>query len=326
MRSTVPGRMMIGLSFCAALIWSSPALSEYPTKPVTIVVPYAAGGGTDVTARVIGKRLAERLGQPVIIDNKPGAGGSIGTGFVAKAAADGHTLLLANPGPNAINPHLYPKLPYDAEKDFAPITLLTSLPVVFCVAASSPVKSMADLVALGKKAGAAANYGSSGNGSVSHLGTELLNMATGAKFTHVPYKGAAPMAAALISGEIQLGLVNGLDAIPLLNSGKLRALAVPLPARSPILPEVPSTAELGLPDVRVEFWYGLLAPAGTPRAVVDRLNRELRGILVEPEIKARLMQLGSVPAPSTPEELGLRIKSELAQYAGIVRASGAKLE
>lgn len=316
----------MGLCFGVALVWSSPALSEYPSKPVTIVVPYAAGGGTDITARVIGKRLAEKLGQPVIIDNKPGAGGSIGTGFVAKAAADGHTLLLANPGPNAINPHLYPKLPYSAETDFAPVTLLTSLPVVFCVAANSPVRSMADLVALGKRTAATANYGSSGNGSVSHLGTELLNMATGAKFTHIPYKGAAPMATALISGEIQLGLVNGLDAMPFLNTGKLRALAVPSPARSPIFPDVPSTAELGLPDVRIEFWYGLLAPAGTPRAVIDRLNRALHAILAEPEIKARLVQLGSVPAPSTPEELGSRIKSELAQYASIVRASGAKLE
>lgn len=179
----------MGACFAAALAWMSPAAAQYPSKPITIVVPYTAGGGTDITARLIGKRLGEQLGQPVIIDNKPGAGGSIGTAFVARAAPDGHTLLLANPGPNAINPHLYPKLQYDAEKDFAPITLLTTLPVVFSVAADSPVKTMAELVALGRTPQRNLNYGSSGSGSVSHLGTEMLNMATGTKFIHVPYKG-----------------------------------------------------------------------------------------------------------------------------------------
>jgi tripartite-type tricarboxylate transporter receptor subunit TctC len=309
-----------------ALSWSCVAFGQYPSKPITIVVPYAAGGGTDITARLIGKRLGEVLDQAVIIDNKPGAGGSIGTALVAKAAADGHTLLLGNPGPNAINPNLYPKLTYDAEKDFSPVMLLTSLPVVFCVAADSPVKTMADLVALGKTPGRRANYGSSGNGSVSHLGTELLNTATGTKFTHIPYKGAAPMSMALLAGEIQLGLVNGIDAIPYLASGKLRALAIPSAERSAVLPDVPTTAQAGFPEVRVDFWYGLLAPAGTPRPTIDRLNQVLTKILAEPEMRKRLIQLGSTPAPSTPEQFAARIKSELAIYAKVVKASGAKID
>jgi tripartite-type tricarboxylate transporter receptor subunit TctC len=318
-------RIVTALGLALAICWSSPALSQFSAKPITIVVPYAAGGGTDITARLIAKRLGENLGQAVIVDNKPGAGGSIGTAAVAKAAPDGHTLLLGNPGPNAINPHLYPKLPYDAEKDFAPVALLTTLPLVFCVAADSPVKTMADLVALGKSR-AQANYGSSGNGSVSHLGTELLNMATGTKFTHVPYKGAAPMSLALLSGEVQLGLVNGIDALPYLASGKLRALAIPSAARSSVMPDVPTTAEAGFPDVRIDMWYGLLAPAKTPRPVIDRLHAELAKILAEPAVKSRLAQLGSSASPSTPEEFAARIRTELAKFAEVVKVSGAKIE
>lgn len=301
------------------------AAEEFPTRPLKIVVTYPAGGGTDVTARIIGKRLGERLGQPVIVENKAGAGGSIGTAAVARAPADGYTLLLGNPGPNAINPALYSNLGYDAERDFAPISVLTVMPLLLCVKPDSPVKSVADLIALGKRVDAPVHFGSSGNGSVSHLAGEMLNMMAGTKFAHVPYKGAAPLTTAALAGEIQLSLLAGPDALPQLQSGTLRAIASTAQARAPLFPDVPTLAESGLPGFQIEIWYGLLAPANTPTPLIERLNKELREILNEPAIRERLLALSQTPAPNTHAEFMQLIRSDIAKYARLIKSAGVKI-
>lgn len=321
-------RRRISAALAASLIVGVPLAhaDEFPSRPLKIVVTYPPGGGTDVTARLVAKRLAERLGQPVIVENKAGAGGSIGMASVAKAPADGYTLVLGNPGPNAINPALYANLGYDAEKDFAPITVLTTMPLLLCVDAASPVRSVADLIALGKRADKPVNFGSSGNGSVSHLAGEMFNMLAGTKFSHVPYKGAAPLTIAALSGEIQLSVLAAPDAVQQLKVGKLRAIASTAAARSPAFADVPTLAESGLTGFEIEIWYGLLAPAKTPAPTLERLHSELRAILGEPEIRERLLALSQTAAPNTPDEFTARIRSEIAKYARLVKATGARID
>lgn len=308
---------------CAAGIAGA---DEFPSRPIRIIVTYPPGGGTDITARIVGKRLSEKLGQPVIVENKAGAGGSVGTAAVAKAAPDGYTLLLGNPGPNAINPWLYANPGYDAERDFAPISVLTTMPLLFCVEAGSPVKSVADLTALGKTKDAAVHFGSSGNGSVSHLAGEMLNLMAGTKFVHVPYKGAAPLTTAALGGEVPMSLLAGPDASTQVKAGKLRAIASSSGTRSPAFPDVPTLAESGMPDFRIDIWYGLLAPAKTPRPVIERLHRELDSILKEPATKDKLLALSQTPTPTTPEQFAALIKADLATYARLVKATGAKID
>ncbi|MDO8704409.1 MAG: tripartite tricarboxylate transporter substrate binding protein [Sulfuricaulis sp.] len=306
---------------------SAPAWSdEFPMKPIKIVVTYPPGGGTDITARLIGKRLGENLGQAVIVENKAGAGGSFGTEAVAKSAPDGYTLLLGNPGPNAINPALYSNLGYNAEKDFAPISVLTVMPLLLCVEVASPIKSVQDLVALGKSSDKKINFGSSGNGSLSHLAGEMFNSLAGTKFVHVPYKGAAPLTLATLTGEVQVGLLAGPDAYPQIKGGKLRAIGNTSIVRSTSFPDVPTLKEAGIPGFDIEIWYGLLAPAKTPRPIVDRLHKELEKILAEPATKDALLALSQTAAANTPEQFSALIKSDIAKYARLVKLSGAKVE
>jgi tripartite-type tricarboxylate transporter receptor subunit TctC len=306
---------------CAA----NSSAQDYPSKVITIVAPYPAGGSIDLVARLIGKRLGENLGQALIVRNLPGAGGTVGTTVVAKSAPDGYTLILASNGPNAIGPSLYANLGYDAEKDFAPISLLAVQPLIFTVPAGSAVKSMQDLVALGR-ANDKGTFGSAGVGSVAHLTGELFKAQANAQFTHIPYKGTAPLTLALLSNEVSMGVLSAVDAVPHLKSGKLRALAVSSPRRSPSLAEVPTVAETVLPGFGMGVWYGLMAPAKTPKPVIDRLHKEVVSILAEPAIKERTLELAAVATPSTPEEFDALVKADIAKYARIVKMSGVKAE
>jgi tripartite-type tricarboxylate transporter receptor subunit TctC len=299
--------------------------SAYPTKPVRIVVPFAAGGGTDSLARVIGQKLQEGLGQSFVIDNRPGAGGSIGSEIVAKAAADGHTLLAVNAG-HVINPHLYKTLPYDTIKSFSPVALWGTASYVLVVHPSVPAKSVKDLIALGK-ARKDLTFASSGNASTTHLAAELFNNMAGTKMTHVPYKGGGPANTALVSGEVScyFGSIGG--SLPHIRSGRLRTLAVTGIKRSSALPDVPTIAEAGLRGYDITGWFGLLAPAGTPPDVVATLNKEVNKALQQADVKKRLLGAeGADPVPGSAAEFGQFIGTELRKYAEVVRTSGARLD
>jgi tripartite-type tricarboxylate transporter receptor subunit TctC len=297
----------------------------YPSRPVRIIVPYPPGGGTDITARILAQRLGEELAQPVVVDNRAGAGGTLGTARAAKSPPDGYTLLLGQTGPNAISPSLYENPGYDAENDFAPITLVTKMPLILTVRADSEFRTVAELIDAGRKSDRL-NYASAGSGSTSHLSTELMNTMAGTKFVHIPYKGTAPALTALLAGEVSMYFMSSVDALPQIRQGKLRALAVASGERSALVPTVPTLAESGLTGVSVDLWYGLLAPARTPRPVVDRLNAAVLKILAEPAVRARLLELNSEPATSSPEEFSALIRADIAKYAKVVKAAGVKGE
>ena len=297
----------------------------YPTKPVRIVVPFAAGGGTDSLARVIGQKLQEGLGQSFVIDNRPGAGGSIGSEVVARAAADGYTLLAVNAG-HVINPHLYKTLPYDTIKSFSPVALWGTASYVLVVHPSVPAKSVKDLIALAK-ARKDLTFASSGNASTTHLAAELFNNMAGTKMTHVPYKGGGPANTALVSGEVScyFGSIGG--SLPHIRSGRLRTLAVTGIKRSSALPETPTIAEAGLRGYDITGWFGLLAPAGTAPDVVATLNKEVNKALQQADVKKRLLEAeGADPVPGSAAEFGQFIGAELRKYAEVVRTSGARLD
>ena len=298
----------------------------FPSKPVHIVVPYPAGGATDIMARLLSQKLGEGLGQPVIVDNKAGAGGGVGTAFVAKSAPDGYTIAFGNIGPNAINPSIYKSLPYDAEKDFSPISVFSTVPFILVVPASSPVKTLRELVELGRSPAANLNFASVGIGSVSHVVGALFNATAGTRFVHVPYKGGAPALAGTIQGEVSMIFATALEATPHLRSGKLRAMGISTPQRSPVAPDIPTLAEAGLPGLEVSVWFGLLAPAGTPRPIVDRLNLEIGRALGDATLKARLADLATVPMHTTPEVFSSMIRADIAKWGKVVRDAGIKAE
>ena len=310
---------------CAALalVSAAPAVAQhpYPTRPIRIVVPSSPGGGLDFIARAIGQQLIAAWGQSVVTDNRAGAGGTLGPDLVAKAAPDGYTLLVVSAS-FAVNPSVYPKLAYDSVRDFAPVILATTQPQVLVVNAAVPAKSLKELVALAKAKPGALNYASPGGGTLSQLTFELFKSAAGVDIVHVPYKGAGLSMAAVVSGETQTSTGSTISALPHLKSGKLRALATTGPRRSPALPDVATMAEQGLPGATVTGWYAFLAPARTPRAIVDKLNAELTRILQLPEIREQLAREGSEPASGTPEQLGKHIATEIARLGKIVRASG----
>lgn len=314
------------LAVCAlSLPFACGGAGAYPTKPVRIVVPFAAGGGTDSLARLLGQKLQEALGQAFVVDNRPGAGGSIGTEIAARAAADGHTLLMVNAG-HVINHALYKTLPYDTVKSFAPVALVGTASYVLVVHPSVPVKSVKDLIALGK-ARPDLTYASSGNASTTHLAAELFNNMARTKMTHVPYKGGGPANTALLSGEVScyFGSIGG--SLPHIRSGRLRTLAVTGIKRSSALPAVPTIAEAGLPGYDITGWFGMLAPAGTPQDVVATLNREVNKTLQQADVKKRLLEAeGADPVPGSADEFAQFIGAELRKYAEIVRISGARLD
>jgi tripartite-type tricarboxylate transporter receptor subunit TctC len=299
---------------------------NYPTKPVRIVVPFAPGGGGDLVARTVAVKLTESLGQPVVVDNRAGAAGSIGAEIAARSPPDGHTLLLGSNGPLAINPSLYAKLPYDAARDFAPVSLVTIMPFVLVVHPALPVRSVKELIALARSRPGELNYGSPGNGSSTHLANELLKSMTGMKIAHVPYKGVAPAATDLISGQIQMMSGDLSTLVPHIRSGRMRALAVTSSRRSAMLPDTPTVAESGVPGYEASGWFGVLVPAGTPPYIVQRLNSAMLKGLAAADARERLAAFGGEVAPGTPEQLATHIRTEGAKWGKLIRALGLKPE
>ena len=297
----------------------------FPVKPIRFVVPFAPGGGTDLLARAIGQRLTDVLGQPVVVDNRAGAGGVIGADLVAKAAPDGYTIVLGSPGPLTINPNLRPSIPYRL-KDFAPITLATISPFVLVVNPALGVASVKELIVLAKSKPGTLNFGSGGNGSVAHLAGEQFKALAGVQITHVPYKGSNPSIIDLIGGQLQL-VIDNLPVLVLhVRSGRLKALALGTRKRSVLLPEVPTMIEAGVPGYQASTAFGVLAPAKTPRAIIARLNREVVTILRAPDLIERFAGLGLEAVGSTPEEYAEHLRAELAQYSKLIKSIGLKLE
>jgi tripartite-type tricarboxylate transporter receptor subunit TctC len=300
--------------------------SAYPTKPIRFIVTFAAGGGTDIFARAIALKFTEAWGQPVIVDNRAGGNGNIGTDIVAKAQPDGYTILLTTNATIVINPHLQ-KLPYDPVRDFEPVSQVAALPFVLVAHPSLAAKSVPELIALAQAKPGQLNYGSSGGGGGAHLSGEMMQTMTGIRMTHVPYKGAAPALIALLSGEVQFMFVSILTVTPLVESGKVRALGVTSAKRSPSLPNVPAMAEApGLTGFETDLWYGMLAPARTDPRIVNQLYKETSRVLALPELKGRFEPTGTVMVGSTPKEFAATIKSDLAKWAKVIKASGAKLD
>jgi tripartite-type tricarboxylate transporter receptor subunit TctC len=310
---------------CAGLL-ATPAWTQ--GKPIRIVVPYAAGGPIDVTARVLAERVKDTLGT-VIIDNKPGAGGNLGVDLVAKAPADGFTLGIAAVATHAINPWLFSKMPYDAGKDFAPITQMVRVPNVLVMNADTAqrlkIHTLADLIAYAKANPGRLNFGSGGNGSAGHLAGEMFKRAAGIFAVHIPYNGGSPAQLALLSGQVDFNFDNLATASANIKSGKLKALAVTTAHRNSAMPEVPAVAET-LKGFEIDTWWGLVAPAHTPNEVVERLNKAFTAALLAPEARARFAQLMAEPVASTPEQFGAFMKKELIRYEPVVKASGARVD
>ena len=313
-----------------ALTIAFPARSQtFPAKPMRIVVPFTPGGSTDVLARAIGLELGKALDQPVVIENVPGAGGSIGAERAAKAPADGYTLLMGHIGTLAINPSIYPKLGYDPQRSFTPVAWVARVPNVLVVNASVPARSLKELVALAKSRPGHLSYGSGGNGSAAHTTMEYLKMQTGTSFLHIPYRGTAPSVTDTLGGQIQV-LFTGIPALlPHIKSGKLRALAVSSPKRLALLPDVPTVAESGVPgtkDFEADQWYGLVAPAGTPAAIVALLNQHVNKALASEEVRLRLAAEGAEATPASPQVFAQLIAREIPRWAKVIKSAGITLD
>lgn len=299
---------------------------SYPKQPITLVVPFVAGGPTDGMARVLAQKLGERLGQQVIVDNKGGAGGNIAAEFVAKAPADGYTLFFGTTGTMAINPSLYGKLRYDPLKDFAPVSLMATTMNVLVVNPQVPAKNLSELVKLAKAKPGELTFGSAGNGSSNHLSGELLRSTAGIQINHIPYKGSAPALVDLLGGRITMMFDTIAQETQNIGSGKVRALAVTGPKRSPLLPDVPTAQEAGLKDFDVTIWYGVLAPAATPAPVVDRLNREIVAVMSTADMKKLMQSEGAEAHPTSPGEFAALIRHDLAKWTPVVKGSGARID
>ena len=294
----------------------------YPSRPIKLIVPWPAGGGVDTSARLIAQPLSERLGQPVVIENKPGAAGNIGTALAAKEKPDGYTLLQASLSPNAVNPHLYSNLGFDPVKDFEFVARVYTVPSFLVVPSSSPANSAQDLVAMAKKAPGSLDFGSGGVGSSQHLFGVMFNKAAGIDVVHVPYKGTSPAEAALVAGHVDF-MLNPPTALAHVAAGKLKALGVASAKRSPAVPDVPTLDEQGIKGVYTSTFYGVMAPAGTPKEIVDRLNKEIVAILQTPEIRSRLAKLAADPGTESPDEFKKFVIGEIERYGEIVKLSGA---
>jgi len=302
------------------------AQEAYPSKPIRIVVPYPPGGASDVTARLLAQKMTESWGQQVLADNRPGANGIVALEHVARSPADGYTLLMANLGPNAINPAVYAKLPYDAIKDFAPVTLTTLVPQVLVASPALEAKSIQDLVALARANPGKINYGTGGNGSANHLAVELMAAMTGIRLTAVPYKGDAQAMTDAMSGQVSLTLPTVVAALPHIKSGKLRPLAVTTKQRVASLPDVPTMEEAGVPGYESVSWGGIMAPAGTPAPVVQKLHAELARILRLPDIQERMAGLGATVVAAGPAEFAAFLQAELRKWDGVAKRAAIKVE
>jgi tripartite-type tricarboxylate transporter receptor subunit TctC len=313
--------------FLWALFSSAHLLAQsYPTKPIRMLAPYPPGGGVDIAARTIGQKLSETFGQQIIVDNRPGAAGNIGMEIAARAAPDGYTLIMSSAGPVAMNPGLYPALPFDPLKDFAPVALAASTVYALVVPAALPVKSVKDLIALAKAQPGKLTYASSGVGGPPHLAFELMQLTAGIRMIHVPYKGAGPALADLLGGQVTAFFADLIAARPHLASGRLRALGVSSAQRAPSAPDVPTIAEAGLPGYEATGWSGVLAPAGTPRAIIQKLNAEIVRVLPLPDVKERLAGDGSEFGKNTPEQFARFIRAELEKWRKVIKTANVRLE
>jgi tripartite-type tricarboxylate transporter receptor subunit TctC len=298
----------------------------YPDKPVRIIVPYAAGGSTDSTARLIAQALSQQLGQPFVVENRPGAGGTIGHEVVAKAPADGYTLLVSASGPLVVSPHSYLRLPYEPIGSFEPIKLLTMAPLLLVVNPKIQARSMQELIKSASADPGKMTYGSFGNGSSAHLAGELFKILTGVDIVHIPYKGSAPALTDLMGGQIDMMFDILVTALPLAKSGRVRALAITSAERSPLLPDTPTMQEAGVKDFVVVAWFGALAPAGTPKSVIETLSRALDATLAKPEFREVMASQGAIVAGGTPQAFGAFFRSELDRWGAVVRAAKIKAE
>ena len=302
------------------------AAQTYPSKPIRFVVPYPAGGPLDSVARLLAQKVGESVKQPVVVDNKPGAGGNIGADLVAKSPPDGYTILMGAVATHAINPTLYASMPYDAARDFTPVTQVASTPNVLVVNPAVPATDVKSFVAHAKANPGKLNFGSGSTGSAGHLAGELFNAQAGVKMTHVPYKGAAPAMQDLLGGRIDLMFDNLASSLAQVKAGKVRALAVTTARRSSLAPELPTIAESGLPDFDISTWFGVFAPAGVPREVVDRLHAEFTRALAAPDVREKMLALGAEPVGTRPEEFAAYSRREAEKYARVIKASGAKAD
>ena len=311
-----------GMTNAAAQATSTGSGQAYPAKPIRVIVPSGAGGSVDTLARLLAQKMSASLGQQVVVENRSGSGGVIGTEIAARSASDGYTLLMAY-GSHVVNPTLYPKLPYDTVRDFAPITQVAVQPLLVNVHPALPVKSVKELIALAKARPGQLNYGSAGSGSGGHLATEILCMMAGVKMTHVPYKGSAAAMFDVVAGNTQLMVVTLITSLPQVRAGKLRAIGITSAKRSPIVPEVPAVAEV-IPGYNVEVSYFLLAPAGTPRDIITKLHAEATHALKQPDVVERLARDGAAPVGNTPEQTARYVDQEIVKWGKAVKASGAK--
>jgi len=316
--------------FAASLVfglYACPATAQtYPAKPVRMMVPFPAGGGSDTMGRIVGNKLSERLGQQIVVENRPGAAGSIGADIVARAPADGYTLLLGSTSELVQYPNVNPKIPYDPVRDFAPITLVGTIPLVLVVHPSLPVRNVKDLVALAKGRPGEINFGSAGQGATTHLAVELFILLSKVKLTHVPYKGSPQAVADLVAGNVQLGIPTMPAALPFIKSGRVKVLAVSTARRTANLPDVPTLAEAGVKGYEATLWTGILAPTGTPAPIIDRLNGEIAKVLALKDVQEALARQGAEAQSGTPAQFSAFIKSDYAKWARVVKESGIRIE
>ena len=320
----VPRFLIAALLLGTSLV--SYAQSEYPNKPIRLIIGFPAGGSTDIVGRIVAQKLGERLGQTIVVENRGGAGGTIGTDAAAKAAPDGYTLTLGTTSTMAVAPGAYSRLGYDPIKSFAPISLVAVTPYLLVVNPQVPAKSLAELVALVKSQPSKMNYASAGNGSTTQLATEMLNDVTGMKMTHIPYKGNAAADLAILSNQVEVLFGSMPALLQHAKSNKLRALAVGSATRSSALPEIPTVADLGYPGFEAALWLGVLAPAGTPKPIIDKLNKELVAIAATPDFKAAMDRNGADATSNTPEQFASLIKNEVGKYGSITKRLGIKLD
>ena len=318
-------RWMCAVAVCVLNCNAMAADQGYPARPIRLISPFTPGGGNDLVSRSVALAMSKNIGQSIVVDNRPGANTIVGMELVAKAAPDGYTLVMTS-STQAINATLYPKLPYDSIKSFAPVTLVGSSPLIIAVPVSSPIKSVTELIAAARAKPGELAYPSAGTGNATHLGGELFASMAGVTLTHVPYKGSGPGLTDLSAGRLAVCFSTALSVVPFMKSGRLRAIAVTSSARSSFVPDLPTVAESGLPGYEASTWYGVIAPAGTPRAIVTRLHSEIVKVLTLPEVRDRLSAQGIDPVGNTPEQFAAYIKSEIVKWAKIIKTTGVTAE